>query len=118
MLDLNMAERTISGKVFMAVASVNRFFGGGMLVAPDARFDDGLFDVTVVDEISLPELLLNIRKLFDGTLPSYRKVYTLRTAAIEVSGPQAAQGEADGELIGPTPMRFSLLPRHIRVVVP
>ena len=111
-------EKQVSGRVFMVFAALNRYCGGGMLVAPDARHDDGLLDVMVLDEISLPELLLNIRKLYDGSLPAYRKVRTFRAAALSISGPAPVNCEADGELIGATPVRFSVLPRHVGVVVP
>lgn len=117
-LVLRSQDHQIAGRVFLAFASINRYCGGGMLVAPDAKFDDGLLDVTVVDEVSLPELLLNLKKLFDGSLPAYRKVRTFRAESLEISGPQPAMSEADGELIGATPIRFSVLPRHINVIVP
>ncbi|MGQ0579586.1 MAG: diacylglycerol/lipid kinase family protein [Betaproteobacteria bacterium] len=117
-LELRFEQQSISGKVFLVFASVNRYCGGGMLVAPRAEFDDGLFDLTVVDQVSLWELLLNLKKLFDGTLPTYRKVRTYRTRWVEMSGPVPVNSEADGELIGATPIRFSLLPRYVKVVVP
>ncbi len=117
-LELRFDQQNITGKVFLAFASINKYCGGGMLVAPRAEFDDGLFDLTVVDQVSLWELLLNLKKLFDGTLPTYRKVRTFRTRCVEMSGPVPANSEADGELIGATPIRFSLLPRYVEVVVP
>ncbi len=117
-LEVQSDEERISGRVFMAFAALNRYCGGGMLVAPDARYDDGLLDITILDEISLPELLLNIRKLYDGSLPAYRKVRTFRTAAVRISGPAPVNCEADGELIGATPVRLSVLPGHVNVVVP
>jgi len=117
-LDLRSEQQAISGKVFLAFASVNKYCGGGMLIAPRAEFDDGLLDVTVVSEVSLWELLLNVKKLFDGTLPSYRKVRTFRTPSVEISGPIPVNSEADGELIGATPIRFSMMPRYIKVAVP
>lgn len=108
----------IAGRAFMAFASINRYCGGGMLVAPSAICDDGLLDVMVLGEISLVELALNARRLYDGTLPAHPKVRTFRAASLEVSGPQPVEAEADGELVGASPIRFGLLPRHIRVVVP
>jgi YegS/Rv2252/BmrU family lipid kinase len=107
-----------AGRAFMAFASINRYCGGGMLVAPSALCDDGLLDVMVLGEISLAELALNVGRLYDGTLPAHPKVRTFRTPVLEVSGPRPVEAEADGELIGTSPIRFGLLPRHIRVIVP
>ena len=117
-LDVAAEGQRHAGRLFMAFASINRYCGGGMLVAPSAACDDGLLDITLLDEISLPELLLNIRKLYDGSLPSHRKVRAFRTASLEISGPAPVPCEADGESIGETPVRLSVLPRHLRVVAP
>jgi YegS/Rv2252/BmrU family lipid kinase len=117
-LDVRAPADRIHGRVFMAFASINRYCGGGMLVAPHASCDDGLLDITILDEISLPELLLNIKKLYDGSLPSHKKVRTFRADSLEISGPLPVPCEADGEAIGKTPLRLGVLPRHVRVVVP
>jgi diacylglycerol kinase family enzyme len=60
----------------------------------------------------------NIRKLYDGAFPRFRKVRTFRTAALEISGPAPISCEVDGECIRATPMRLGVLPRRICVVVP
>ena len=35
-----------------------RYFGGGMMVAPEARIDDGLFDVTVWQGLGITDFLV------------------------------------------------------------
>jgi hypothetical protein len=49
----------------IAVAN-GRYHGGGMLVAPDASTDDGLFDVTVIGAMSLPMVFWHLPKLYIG----------------------------------------------------
>lgn len=117
-LKIDAEGHRIEGRMFMAFASINRYCGGGMLVAPDAVCDDGLLDITLLDEVTLPDLLLNIKKLYDGSLPRYRKVRSFRAASLEVSGPVPVACEADGEMAGATPVRLGVLPRHVRVIVP
>lgn len=117
-LELRIGKEQFNGKLFLAFASLNRYCGGGMLVAPDARCDDGLFDVTLVDDISLLELIVNVKKLFDGSLASYRKVRTMRVDSLEIASAVPVNSEADGELIGVTPIRFCVRQRHIHVMVP
>jgi YegS/Rv2252/BmrU family lipid kinase len=105
-------------KMFLAFAAVGRYCGGGMQVAPQAIVDDGELDVVTVGEVTKRELIVNLRRLFDGTLPQYHKVKTVRAAQLRVEAAPPAQVEADGELLGQTPVTFSVLPRAIRVVVP
>jgi YegS/Rv2252/BmrU family lipid kinase len=118
MLEIVSSEARLEGDMFVAFAAVGRYCGGGMLVAPDALFDDGLLDVTVVRDISRLELLRNLRRLFDGSVKSYAKVETLRTRKVEIEATPPVDCQADGELLASTPVRFSVIPHAVRVMVP
>jgi YegS/Rv2252/BmrU family lipid kinase len=109
---------TSTADVFVVFAAIGRYCGGGMLVAPDAKSDDGLLDVVIVENISKWELLLNIRRLFDGTIGTYKKARCLRAPSIEISAPVPVASEADGELLSSTPLSISILQNGIRVVTP
>jgi YegS/Rv2252/BmrU family lipid kinase len=116
-LGLTFAERRIDTRAFVLFFAIGRYCGSGMNVAPRAEADDGLFDITLVQALSRWEVMKSLRKLFDGTLLDHPKVIALREAAARVdAGPVPV--EADGELIGHAPVRFSLLPRALRVLAP
>jgi diacylglycerol kinase (ATP) len=104
--------------MFLTFAALGRYCGGGMHVAPGASTDDGLFDVVTVGEVGKLELLANLRRLFDGTLPDYAKVSVARASMVRVESSPPARVQADGELLGHTPVTFSVLPRAVRVIVP
>src|SRR5436190_10540558 len=44
-----------------------RYFGGGMMIAPDARINDGLLDVINIGDIKTAKILLNAYTLYRGT---------------------------------------------------
>ena len=114
---LTFSGRRIDTRAFVLFFAIGRYCGGGMNVAPQAEADDGLFDITLVQELSRWEVLKSLRRLFDGTLLTHPKVIALREAAAQVeAGPVPV--EADGELIGRAPVRFSILPRALRVLAP
>jgi YegS/Rv2252/BmrU family lipid kinase len=103
--------------LFVAFAAVGRYCGGGMHVAPAAVTDDGLLDVVTIGEIGRIELLLNLRRLFDGSLLHYAKVRSARCERLRVDTSPPAGVQADGELLGQAPVTFSVLPRALRVIV-
>ncbi len=117
-LGLTFDGRRIDTHAFVLFFAIGRYCGSGMNVAPQAEVDDGLFDITLVQELSRWEVLKSLRKLFDGTLLSHPKVLALREAEGAVEADAAQPVEADGELIGHAPVRFSILPRALRVVAP
>jgi YegS/Rv2252/BmrU family lipid kinase len=94
-----------------------RYFGGGMLVAPDARMDDGLFDVVVWSGLGITDFVTKKRMLYDGThvkLPNTR-VLRARTLEAESVGDERVLLDVDGEQPGTLPMRISILPGALRV---
>lgn len=117
-MTISAEGHTSTGEVFVAFAAIGRYCGGGMFIAPDARPDDGLLDVVMVQDITKWELILNIRRLFDGSIASYRKVRTFRTNALDIAGPVPVATEADGELLSSTPVKMSVLGQRIHVVAP
>lgn len=117
-LRLKIAETSVDAKAFVFFACIGRYCGGGMQVAPAARCDDGLFGLTLVRYLGLIELLLNLRRLFDGSIASCPKVSTWQSAAAAIEAPEGSTIEADGELVGHAPARFSILPQALRIIAP
>src|SRR5438874_3875548 len=50
----------------LAIAN-GRYFGGGMMVAPDAKMDDGLFHVTIWSGLQLKHFILYSGAMYDGS---------------------------------------------------
>jgi diacylglycerol kinase (ATP) len=96
-------------------------YAGGMRVAPNARLDDGLLDVTVVGAMSKAEFLVNFPKVFKGTHVSHPKVHTFHGTTIELSSLDPSipmEVYADGERVGPLPGRMEAVPDALTARVP
>jgi diacylglycerol kinase (ATP) len=90
-------------------------FGGGMLVCPDARLDDGELDITWLGAISIPAFLAVFPRVYKGTHVDHPAVEVLRGRAMTIEAPgQVAY--ADGERIGPLPISVSVRPGALRVL--
>ncbi len=81
-------------------------YGGGMRVTPDARFDDGLLDVLVVSEISIPELLRVLPRVYDARHVDHPAVSIHRARTVRLDAPGIVS-YADGERFAPLPMEVS-----------
>jgi diacylglycerol kinase family enzyme len=49
----------------VAVAN-GKYFGGSMMVAPDAELDDGLFDIIIMKDISKMRFIIDGQKIYKG----------------------------------------------------
>jgi YegS/Rv2252/BmrU family lipid kinase len=111
-------EREIS--VVNFVIANARYFGGGMKIAPDAKLDDGLFEIVMIGEISSAKILANSYKLYAGKHGDVAEVHQTRGAKVTIKpiGVETILFETDGELPGRLPATFEIVPRAIRVRVP
>ncbi len=90
-------------------------YGGGMQVVPGASFDDGLLDVLVLGEVSVPEFLRVFPKVFKGehvTHPAV-SIRRARTVRLEAKG---IVSYADGERFAPLPLDCEVVPGAVTVL--
>lgn len=102
------------------VVANSRYFGGGMKIAPDAKLDDGLFDVVMIGEISSAKILANSYKLYNGTHFDVSEVHHTQAKKVIVKplNNEIVQFETDGELPGRLPATFEIVPQALRIRVP
>ena len=94
------------------------FFGGGMKICPDAKPDDGVFDVLLIGDLTKRDLLFTLPKTFRGTHLPHPKAELIRGTRVSVDAPDQLPIELDGEQPGTTPATFEVVPQALRVRVP
>lgn len=104
--------------VWNVAVSNGQYHGGGMWVAPDASVNDGLFHVTVIGDLSVPEVLLNLPRLYNGRIMQVKNVISVTGKKIEASSAQRVLLDIDGEQPGTLPVVIDLLPRALNLIAP
>ena len=113
-MQLEIDGKCIDGENCFVEFCNSRYTGGRMLIAPDAKIDDGWFDVVVVGPMSRRSLMATFPKIFSGTHgqnPAVR-FYRARTASVRTDPPKTLL--PDGELFGSTPTQIAIYPRWVR----
>lgn len=106
--------------VGIAAVCNGRFFGGGMMMAPDAEPDDGLFDLVIMRDTTLGDLFGGGAALQDGTHIKGEKVQVTRAKWIEaepVDPNMAVLLDIDGEAPGSLHSRFEIVPAALTLRV-
>jgi len=106
------------GPMHDVIVANGRYHGGGMKLAPEARQDDGLFEVVLIGDVTKPDFLTTAPKLYSGRYLSHPKVELLRSATLAIEADEPLPLEVDGEPIGTTPARFEVVPSALRLRVP
>lgn len=97
-----------------------RFNGGGMMMMPNAVPDDGMFDLTVIKDVSIFKFARNISKIYDGTfIDNMKEVSTFRGKKIRITSKPAHSLllETEGETLTNSPFDFEMMPKAINMLV-
>jgi len=110
-------DRRIATRALMVNISNAPYAGPGMTVAPDARLDDGKFDVVVWEHFSKRELFSHLAAISFGRRSYTPHVSTYRSAFVSVTGSRPLPVRADAMDLGTTPVECRIRPRSLRVIV-
>ncbi|TIO78691.1 MAG: diacylglycerol kinase family lipid kinase [Mesorhizobium sp.] len=105
----------IEARMALVAIANGKFFGGGMMVAPDAELSDGEFDIVIVRAANKLGLIRDIRLLYGGRHRNHPAITILRgrKVLVEPLGDVEKNGalvDIDGESPGRIPATFEILP--------
>jgi diacylglycerol kinase family enzyme len=99
----------------------SRYFGGGMMIAPNARLGDGRLDVVNIGDMGTARILLNAYSIYSGSHQKLDEVRSTLVSRLEIAAADPAQTillETDGELPGQLPAVYEIVPGALRVRFP
>jgi YegS/Rv2252/BmrU family lipid kinase len=115
-ITIDGTSQTVTG--YSVAAANSRYYGGGMMLAPDATLTDGMLDVVIVHETPKLRFLRLLPTVFKGTHIRRDAVEVLRGATIEIAASRPFTLFADGDPIAELPVTVSTLPGAVRAIVP
>lgn len=93
----------------------NTRYTSNFLMAPNARIDDGLLDVTLLAPMSRRRLLKCFPLIFTGEHVTLPEVEQFQARRLSISTPAPKELTPDGELGGSTPVEVECLKQDIEV---
>jgi len=105
-------------RVRLVAVANGHTFAAGLPIAPRATPHDGVFDVTVIHDVSVPYLLLHAHRFYRGTHRALDGVSTHRGHRLTVEpvdDRRSVWTEADGEALGKLPTTVEIIPQTLRV---
>lgn len=88
------------GDLFMASVCIGRRVGGAFRLAPEARNDDGRFDLCLAGNVGLVRILSLLPRTFNGSHVRAAAVNMLRAACIRLRCETGVAVHVDGEFVG------------------
>lgn len=107
-------ESIYAGVASNVIIANGRTYGGGMLVAPNARQDDGLLDVMVIRPVRPGEVMALLSRTLRGVPENHPQVLTRRVRRLRIESSSPA--EADGDVLARGPVEIGIEPGALQVV--
>lgn len=117
-LVIEMDDQTLDRECAAVMIQNTPYTGGGLLMAPGARVDDGLLDVVVVEDIGKLALMVNFPKVYSGRHLEHPSFSLHRTSRVRIDSDERLPKMFDGDLCGWTPVDVRVDPGALRVVEP
>lgn len=102
-------------KAMLVAVANGPAYGGGMKVVPGAEYDDGVLDVLILHEVSIPTLLRVFPKVFTGEHVSHPAVEVIRGTHVRLEA-NGIVSYADGERFEPLPTECHVVPGAVTVL--
>ncbi len=117
---ITIEGETIEKTGTLAAISNAPYFGGGIPIAPHASLTDGKLNLMLADALSVPQIMRIFPKLYSGKHLQEPAVSTREVTEVIIGPSDRAQfppvAMADGEVIGPVPVRITVDPGVLRVL--
>ena len=112
--------RTVADGPMNLVAVANALYaGGGMMLSPEAKIDDGKLDVITASGLSRANVVTELSRVHTGGHVNNPKVTITQGTIVRIDTlllQDAMPLEADGNVRGVTPVQFQVLPGALRFV--
>ncbi|HET6980719.1 MAG TPA: lipid kinase YegS [Myxococcaceae bacterium] len=107
------------GELLVLAVGNGRQAGGGHVLAPEAKLDDGLLDLGILPDVPHGERGKALRELLkDGKVALWRHAVTARLPWVQLDADEPVQVNLDGEPISGKTLRFEILPGALEACLP
>ena len=98
-LKIRVDDKTYKGMYTLIAIGNNKYYGGGVKALPDAKIDDGLLDICLIDSTTLFQKLIFLPKYSKGKHADINLVKLLRGKEVSVVSTRKIPVSIDGEIV-------------------
>ncbi len=105
------------GDIFLVAFGNVRSYARGMVINPEAVFDDGFLDICIVGHMPRWRILSIFPSVYKGTHVTHKRISQHRAEAVFAQSADPMHLYADGDFMATTPVRLEVAPKYLEVIV-
>jgi diacylglycerol kinase (ATP) len=117
-LQLDIDGQRIEQSALLVAIANGRSYGGGIRIAPFAEFDDGCFDVCLIEHLPRLEFLRQFPRALRGEHLGHPAVHSWRAKSVRIWLPDVEPVSVDGELLYTSHLHCEVLPARVPFALP
>ncbi len=117
-INIDIDGKKIKLKAILAAIANGRYYGGGIIPTPDAKLDDGLFDICMVTDLSRIKMLGLFPKYMKGQHAQLKQVSFYKGKKISIESDEDLCLNIDGEIVTAKTVAFEIIENGIKVLFP
>lgn len=113
-------REVMDGQMNLTAVANALYAGGGMMLSPEAKIDDGKLDVVTASGLNRAHVVRELARIHKGGHIANPMVKIVQGEGVSIetfSAEDAMPIEADGNVRGLTPVEFRIMPKALRFVV-
>lgn len=117
-MKIQIDDKSFESKTLLTAIANGKYYGGGMMPAPEAKIDDGYFDVCHVGHMSKLKMFILFPKYMKGKHASIEEVTFYRGQTVKITCDVPVAVNLDGEIIKSREMEFKILKNGVNIIFP
>jgi YegS/Rv2252/BmrU family lipid kinase len=113
LVKINFNDSYYEGKLMSLAICNGKSFGNGLIISPDAKINDGVFNITLLGDVTVLDYFKNIRKLKKGIKLNHPNIHYYTSKKIHLTTKEVCEVEADGEYVGSGETSFEIIPKSL-----
>lgn len=115
-IDVIIEKEKLNLDVMLVAICNGNYYGGGMKIAPNAAYEDGYFDICIIERMSKLKVLFLFPTIFKGNHVKIKGVKILRAKEIEIQSKKTIKINTDGEIAVHKPLKFKIIEKGLKIL--
>ena len=117
-VEITFNDQTIVNDYFLMTIANGVSLGGGFYLTPDAKLDDGLLDLCLIQNMPKLSIIKNLLKVYSGKHKEDPRVDIVHTKEIQIRSEKGFAVHADGELmsLNMQELNIEILPKIVDLI--